>query len=131
MKKYFTLLLLLTITSLKVLAFEWSTNEYIKNCSIVYEKKITDSDKEIVGYCMGFLKGALTAIVLTKSLDTGKIKTPMCMFKNGNMTFFEIQKNVLAYMRLHYKNKKSSNLPNSANAAVVASLIELYPCLLN
>jgi len=131
MKKYLIVLLLWICTTSSLLAFDWSTNEYIENCSAVYQKKIADSDREVIGYCMGVLKGALSGIVLTRSIETGKTKTPMCMFSNVNMKFWEIQKNVLAEMRLKYKNTKSANLPNTANAAVVAALIELYPCLLD
>jgi len=130
MKKYLLLFFLIYSTS-NLLAFDWSTDEYIENCSVIYQKKIADSDREIVGYCMGVLKGTITGIVLTRSIETGKTKTPMCMLSNGNMKFWEIQKNVLAQMRLKFKNIKSSNLPNTANAAVVAALIELYPCLLD
>jgi hypothetical protein len=36
-------------------AFQWSVDEYIENCSVVHQKTIAESDKEIVGYCMGVL----------------------------------------------------------------------------
>jgi len=128
-KKLIVLFFILTTSSLY--AFDWSTNEYIENCSVVYQKKIADADKEIVGYCMGVLKGTLGGIITTRSLETGKPKIPKCLFDNGNMKFWEIQKNVLATMRLNYKQMKSANEPNTANAAVASALIELYPCLLD
>ncbi len=112
-------------------AFDWSTNEYIENCSVVHQKKIADSEMEVVGYCMGVLKGTLSGIIITRSIETGKTKIPICLLNNGNMKFWEIQKNVLAKMRLKYKNIKSANQPNTANAAVASALIELYPCLLD
>lgn len=118
------------ITS-SVYAFDWSTNDYIENCSVVYQKEISDADREIVGYCMGVLKGTLGGIITTRSIETGEIKFPECFLSNGNIKFWEIQKNVLATMRLHYKILNSANTPNTANAAVAFALIELYPCLLD
>ena len=130
MKKSLIVLFFILTTS-SLYAFDWSVNEYIENCSVVHQKKIANTDMEIVGYCMGVLKGTLNGIITIRSIQTGRIKTPKCLFNNGNIKFWELEKNVLAKMRLHYKKMKSANEPNTANAAVASALIELYPCLLD
>ena len=129
MKKILFLLALISYTS-TTHAFQWSVNEYIDKCSVVHQKTISESDKETVGYCMGVLKGALAGILVTRSLETGSLKIPECISINGNTSFWDIQKNVLATMRLNYKKFDSANESNTANAAVAFALIELYPCIL-
>jgi hypothetical protein len=129
MKKYFLLFAFLLSTSSSH-AFEWSVNEYIKNCSVVHQKRIAAEDKEILGYCMGVLKGTLAGILATKSLESDDIKVPSCLLANGHISNIEIQKKVLAILRLKHTNHISSDKPNTANAAVAFSLFELYPCLL-
>jgi len=128
-KNLIVLFLILTTSSLY--AFNWSINDYIEKCSIVYQKQIYDTDRETMGYCMGVLKGTIAGIITTRSLETGKQKTPECLFNNKSTKFWEIQKDVLATMRLHYRQMKSAKKPNTANIAVATTLIELYPCLLD
>ena len=130
MKKYFLIFVLISCTS-TAYAFQWSVSEYIENCSVVHQKTIAEVDKETVGYCMGVLKGAFAGILVTKSLETGEFKTPDCISIYDKTSFWEIQKNVLATMRLNYKKLKTANNPNTANASVSFALIQLYPCLLN
>ena len=125
------LILVLIFSTSTAYAFEWSVNEYIDNCSIVHQKTFSKEDKEIIGYCMGLLKGSFSGILVTKSLETGELKIPSCISTNKKTSFFEIQKNVLATMRLNHKKLKSANELNTANAAVSFALIELYPCLLD
>ena len=131
MKKYLMLSFFYIFTTSTVSAFDWSINDYIENCSVVHQKKIANADLEIVGYCMRVLKGTLGGIIATRSIERGKFKIPMCLFNNGNMKFWEVQKNVLAEMRLNFKNKESASQPNTANVAVASTLIKLYPCLLD
>ncbi|WP_373033851.1 hypothetical protein [Sulfurovum sp.] len=129
MKKHFLIMSIISCISY-VHAYEWSVNDYIKNCSIVHQKTISEADKETLGYCMGVLKGSLAGIIVTKSIETGEFKTQNCLLDEERTSFVEIQKNVLATLRLKYKNSKTADDPNTANAAVIFSLIDLYPCLL-
>jgi hypothetical protein len=130
MKIFLSVLIIVSITS-PAYAFQWSVNEYIDNCSVVHQKTIAEEEMETVGYCMGVLKGAFSGILVTKSLETGELKIPGCISINNKNSFWEIQKNVLATMRLNYKKWDSASEPNTANAAVSFALIELYPCLLD
>ncbi|MDH5633995.1 MAG: hypothetical protein OEZ10_13530 [Gammaproteobacteria bacterium] len=112
-------------------AFNWSVNEYIEKCSIVHQKNIQPEQMEVVGYCMGVLKGAMSGIFVTRAIDTGEFISPSCISSaEGKNTFWEMQKNVLAIMQLNDKKLKASSEPDTANAAVVNALFSLYPCLL-
>ena len=130
MKKYLFIIALLTWGP-SASAFQWSVNEYIEKCSVVHQKSIAESDMETVGYCMGVLKGAFAGILVTKSLETGELEIPDCISLEDKNSYWEIQKDVLATMRLKFKHMESATEPNTANAAVVFALIELRPCLLD
>ena len=97
------LVLVLSLCTSSAYAFQWSVNEYVDNCSIVHQKTIAPDEMETVGYCMGVLKGAFAGILVTKLLETGELNLPDCISINEKTKFWEIQKNVLATMRLNYK----------------------------
>ncbi len=125
------LISVLALFPLKSFAFNWSVNEYIENCSIVYQESISVEEAEIVGYCMGVLKGALAGIVVKRMQDSGVASLPSCISIQDMTKFWEVQKDVLAVMRLNFSKKGSAALPSTANGAVAFSLMELYPCLKN
>jgi hypothetical protein len=77
------------------------------------------------------IKGAFAGILVGKSLETGEFITPNCISFQDKTSFWEIQKDVLATMRLMRKTLESATEPNTANAAVAFALIELRPCLLD
>ena len=111
-------------------AHNWSVGEYIEKCSVVHQKTIRTEDEEIVGYCMGVLKGAIAGIMVTESLKTEEMKLPECLLTNGETKFWNIQKDVIATMRINTRGRDILQVPNTANGAVVMALIQLYPCLL-
>lgn len=84
---------------------------------------------------MGVLKGTLAGIMFPKIMENAAnnemLSLPLCIFSDGNQTFWQIQKDVIAKMRLNNKKMGSSSSPNTANAAVMLALLELYPCLLD
>ena len=110
-------------------AHDWSANEYIDKCSVVHQKTIRAEDEEIVGYCMGVLKGAIAGIFVSKSLAIGEFKLTECIISGGKTKFWDIQKDVIATMRVNMRGRDIAHVPNTANAAVVMALIQLYPCL--
>lgn len=130
MKKYFLLAVFLFWTPFTY-AYEWSVNDYIENCSVVHLKTITDAEQKTIGYCMGVLKGAFSGVIVSRSLESGDFQTPSCISSDGQTNFIDVQKNVLATMRLKYKAIEAASEPNTATAAVAYALIELYPCLAN
>ena len=133
MKKYFVLFIL-TLGMSSTHAFEWSVNEYLENCSVVDQKILSAEDKEIVGYCRGLLKGSLFGIMITSSLESDQMKMPSCLIKDKKKDkeegYLDLQKEVLASIRLKYKNLAIANEPNMANTVVSFTLIDLYPCLI-
>lgn len=129
MKKVIAVIVLISCISYAH-AFDWSVNEYITNCSVVHQKTLSEVDREILGYCMGVLKGTLTGIVITSSVEAKKFTMPTCIDTDDAPSSVEVQKNVLATMRLKYSSLEIANEPNTANFAVALALIDLYPCLL-
>lgn len=127
-------ILVITLLSSAAWAFDWSAKEYVEHCSVVYQTEISDQDSEIVGYCMGVLKGATAGVIYPKVINaftaSENLELPSCLFSSGKITFWEIQKDVVAKMRLNNRLYESHSLPDTANFAVTLALTELYPCLL-
>ena len=129
MKKIVITITLLFYTSFAQ-AHNWSVSEYLDNCSVVHQKMLNTEDKEIAAYCMGVLKGVFTGILYSKILREGELDFPVCMLTDGDTSFWNVQKDVMAVMRTNSKGMSSKYEPNTANAAVAEALIQLYPCLL-
>ena len=114
-------------------AFKWSANEFVATCSVIHQKEFTESELETVAYCLGVLKGTMSGLAVANSLKSlesgGAYNLPVCILKDGNSSYFNVLKDVLAAMRLDMKDKKAADQPNTANAAVTFTLIKLYPCL--
>ena len=130
MKRYIVAVVLLINASTSS-AHPWSVNEYLDNCSVVYQKTISADDYETVGYCMGLLKGAMAGLMIaqwakSRELSLDKLR---CVVIDGERSFFEIQKDVISYMRLNLVKEMNPDIPNTATGAVALSLLALYPCL--
>jgi len=130
MKNFSMILLFFILSTSEAFSFEWSVNDYIENCSVIHQKKINNTDKETIGYCIGVVKGALAGILVMSSIETQEMKIPECLTTQGRLSFFDIQKNILATMRLNSIEMESADQPNTANTAVAFALLQLYPCLL-
>lgn len=78
---------------------------------------------------MGILKGAMAGILFSKSLEMGEIRLPKCLSNKKKKSFWDIQKDLIAILRLELSRETDPDAPNTAGAAVVVSLLRLYPCL--
>ncbi|QIL88801.1 hypothetical protein GNX18_02735 [Microbulbifer sp. SH-1] len=110
-------------------SYEWSASEYVDNCSVVYKSEFTIEDRALLNYCVGVTKGTLSGIIFTKSIESGRPFIPNC-FDASNDKFLNLQKDLVATMRLSNKGLSVAAEPNTANAAVANALLKLLPCLI-
>ncbi len=84
-----------------------------------------------MAYCMGVLKGVVSGLTLSSFIEKKGDEFFPCFFEMGPKKYWDLQKDVLAVMRLEIRDKMIAYSPNTANIAVGMALIKLYPCLLD
>jgi hypothetical protein len=131
MNKQIFIVAVLIFFSPKSLSFEWSADEFVDNCAVVYSDEFNADQLQILNYCMGVVKGVTSGLLYAKALTNGTEPLLNCIKEMRNISFLSVLKDVVAKMRIQNKDITASNEPNTANASVALALTELNPCLIN